>query len=341
MTAVPIAALRSADSPRGRGLDTGHVALLAAVDGPLPPILVHRADLRIIDGTHRVEAARQQGRTVIGVEFFDGTAHEAFLRSVETNTRHGLPLSPEDRRAAAARILGTHPQLSDRAIAGMVGLGAKAVASLRRRSTAAAPQSDTSQDGRQDTPRDTPRDTRIGRDGRVRAVSGREGRLRAAALIAEDPQASLRTISRNAGISPATVADVRKRLAAGLPPVSGTTADVGPGPSIAVVPDSRAADRRRERAVPASAPAPSSVPGPDSLLERLFRDPSLRLREDGRQLLRLLRQNADAEWSELVPAVPAHCGSQVGHLARQYAADWLEFARRLDARGRSEADATT
>ncbi|MFJ8476933.1 transcriptional regulator [Kitasatospora sp. NPDC094011] len=325
-------------------MDAGHVALLAAVDGPVPPILVHRADLRVIDGTHRVEAARQQGRTVIGVEFFDGTAHEAFLRSVETNTRHGLPLSPEDRRAAAARILGTHPQLSDRAIAGMAGLGAKAVASLRRRSTAAAPQSDTSQDSRQDTPQDT----RIGRDGRVRAVRGREGRLRAAALIAEDPQASLRTISRSAGISPATVADVRKRLAAGLPPVSGTTTEVGPGLSVTVVPDSRAADRRREPAAPALAPArdhrtagASSVPGLDSLLERLFRDPSLRLREDGRQLLRLLRQNADAEWSELVPAVPAHCGSQVGHLARQYAADWLEFARRLDARGRSEAEATT
>ncbi|MCC9307868.1 hypothetical protein LN042_12320 [Kitasatospora sp. RB6PN24] len=74
-----------------------------------------------------------------------------------------------------------------------------------------------------------------------------------------------------------------------------------------------------------------------AVLEKLLRDPALRQKEEGRQLLRLLRQNAidTQEWSDLTAVVPAHCGALVVDLARQCAETWLEFAQELDQRVRS------
>lgn len=71
---------------------------------------------------------------------------------------------------------------------------------------------------------------------------------------------------------------------------------------------------------------------PSSVLDKLLRDPSLRHKEEGRNLLRLLQQNAVGmrQRSELTAAVPPHCGALVVNLARQYAETWLEFAQKLD-----------
>ncbi|MCX4231292.1 MULTISPECIES: helix-turn-helix domain-containing protein [Streptomyces] len=160
--------------------------------------------MRVIDGMHRLLAARLRGQQTIEVEFFDGSPEDAFLRAVASNVPHGLPLSLADRRTAAARIIASHPQMSDRAIARAAGLGAKAVAAIRRRSSGGVPQLGA----------------RVGRDGKVRPLSSVEGRRRAAELIAERPQASLREVARYAGISPATVSDVRKRLESGQAPVA-------------------------------------------------------------------------------------------------------------------------
>jgi hypothetical protein len=73
---------------------------------------------------------------------------------------------------------------------------------------------------------------------------------------------------------------------------------------------------------------------PGYLLRTLVRDPALRQKEEGRQLLRLLRHNAvgPEELSGLTAAVPAHCGDLVADIAKQYAETWLEFARELDRR---------
>lgn len=134
--------LQSGESPRTGGRDEEHIARLAELDGPLPPILVERHTMRVIDGTHRLLAAVSKGQPAIEVEFFDGSSADAFLKAVEANVTHGLPLSLADRRAAAERIVTSHPHLSDRAIARTAGLGAKAVAAIRRRvaETADAPQ---------------------------------------------------------------------------------------------------------------------------------------------------------------------------------------------------------
>src|ERR1700689_3893888 len=105
--------------------------------------------MRVIDGMHRLRAASLQARQTIDVIFFDGSEADVFLHAVQENIAHGLPLSQADRRAAAERIVASHPQMSDRAIGHSVGLAVKTVAAIRKRSSEEVPQSDA----------------RVGRDG--------------------------------------------------------------------------------------------------------------------------------------------------------------------------------
>ncbi|MFE0027726.1 transcriptional regulator [Amycolatopsis sp. NPDC059021] len=309
---VPLSALLPADSPRLAGEDAAHVERLLEVDGPLPPILADRRTMRVIDGMHRLLAAAAKGLTVIDVEFFDGTTEDAFLRAVEANVTHGLPLSQEDRRAAVARIVTSHPHMSDRAIAAVSGLSAKTVAIVRR--------------GLGDTTSQP--SARIGRDGKVHPLDKAAGRHRAAQLITQHPDASLREIARRAGVSPATVSDVRKRLVSGEPPVAKRNAPADksePEPKPAASPVQQTAQQLAARSIGLA------QPDPGSLLEKLLRDPSLRTKEDGRQLLRLLHRNAveQRELSKLATAVPEHCAEVVLGLATYYADMWLEFAQQL------------
>src|SRR5215475_12583633 len=106
---VPISSLLPGDSPRLTGENPEHVQLLAAAQG-LPPILVHRSTMRVIDGMHRLRAAKLRGDRTIFVKFFEGDDGEAFLLSVDANIKHGLPLSLADREAAASRILALYQQ---------------------------------------------------------------------------------------------------------------------------------------------------------------------------------------------------------------------------------------
>src|SRR5688500_4401599 len=159
---VTVALLHPADSPRSAGEDEDHAQRLAEVDEPLPPILVHRQTMRVVDGMHRLRAAQIRGATEIAVRFFDGSTIQAYVRGVEENIAHGLPLTLSDRRAAARRILRSCPDWSDRAIARCTGLSAKRVGVLRERTTAALPQLDR----------------RIGLDGKSRPVDPSEGRRR-------------------------------------------------------------------------------------------------------------------------------------------------------------------
>lgn len=198
---VRIDALLSGDSPRLSGADKAHVRRLAEASGELPPIIVHRPTMRIIDGTHRVHAAVLNGKEEIEVEFFDGSVDEAFVRAVELNIAHGLPLTMAERKSAAARIVASCPDLSDRAIARSCGLSDKTVAAIRR-SAAENPQPNA----------------RHGRDGRVHPVNGNEGRGRASQTIATRPDAPLREVARLAGISVSTAKDVRDRLRRGQAP---------------------------------------------------------------------------------------------------------------------------
>jgi ParB-like chromosome segregation protein Spo0J len=307
IVAIPVLSLRPGDSPRLEGEDKAHVARLAQAETALPPILVDRRTMRVIDGMHRLLAASLRGQETVDVEFFDGSADDAFLRAVEVNVTHGLPLSLADRRAAAARIIASHPQMSDRAIGRAAGLAARTVAEIRRRSTGGAPQLNA----------------RVGRDGRVRPLSGAEGRRRAAALLAERPDASLREVARRAGISPATVQDVRRRLVHGEGPVPPRRASARAGAPAEPGRGSRPEPQRAMESAPAA-------------VAKLLRDPSLRQNEQGRRLLRVLQVNAveAREWSGVIAAVPPYCASIVVQVARQYAQMWLGLAQELDERAR-------
>ncbi|MEU0742896.1 transcriptional regulator [Streptomyces sp. NPDC006134] len=305
---VPISSLVPGYSPRLRGEDAAHVARLAELDDSLPPILVERSTMRVIDGMHRIMAACAKGRATIGVRFFDGAAEEAFLLAVRSNMAHGLPLSREDRWAAAERILAQWPHLSDRAVARTAGISPRTVAALRSASTGVTPYPKA----------------RRGTDGKVRPLDGAAGRRRAAELLTERPHASLREVARHVGISPATVSDVRRRLASGRSPVPERD---GKRPAAA---ESRASTRDGAAGETVSVVRPVRPAG-DSPMDKLLRDPSLRHKESGRQLLRWLQRSA-VERRELLmmaEAVPSHCTDLVADLARKYADMWAEFAREV------------
>lgn len=136
---APISSLRPGESPRLHGEDKAYIARLAELGTPMPPILVDRRTMRVIDGMHRLMAASLKGQETIEVRFFQGSAADVFLRGVKENTAHGLPLSLSDRREATMRIVSSHPQLSDRALGEIVGLSARTVATIRQRADMVAP----------------------------------------------------------------------------------------------------------------------------------------------------------------------------------------------------------
>ncbi len=293
VVAVPVTSLRPGDSPRLQGEDKAHVARLAEIDGPLPPILVDWRSMRVIDGMHRLMAAALNGQETINVEYYDGSESDVFLRAVEANVTHGLPLSLADRRAAAAKIVRSHPHMSDRSISRLVGLSNKTVAAIRR---AADPGPQLH--------------ARVGRDGRVRPLNSARGRERAAALMARYPDASLRDVARGAGVSPGTVRDIRRRLQGGEDP----------------------APARRPQApaqVPA-APGPAPAALLERLLRDpslRYNQQGRRLLG----VLQLNTVMAE-EWTSVMSTVPSHCAPTVAQLARQYATMWLRFAHELHER---------
>ncbi len=106
-----IAELRVGEGIRSGGLDERHVELLMECADTWPPIVVWGDDLVVVDGCHRVEAARRLGHLrVVGLRFL-GSPEEAFIEAIRRNVSHGLPLSVADRRRAARRVLLRNPNL--------------------------------------------------------------------------------------------------------------------------------------------------------------------------------------------------------------------------------------
>ncbi|MEU8797496.1 ParB N-terminal domain-containing protein [Spirillospora sp. NPDC048819] len=314
---MAIELLRPADTPRLTGEDEDHIRKLAEAETDLPPILVHRRTMRVIDGTHRLGAAMLRNQTEIKVIFFDGSEDEAFVRAVKENVSHGLPLSLAERRSAAARIIRSRPESSDRAIGRWTGLSPKTVRTLRRRSNGEQPQSNV----------------RIGADNRVRPLNGTDGRRRAADVIMAQPDASLREIARTAAISVGTAHDVRKRMHRGEDPVLTGGRAAKSKPRVAS-PSGRARESRGETARRPGGAFGAGEPQHAVLLRKLKKDPSLRHSDVGRELLRWLHGRAvfTGDWSGLVSAIPSHCAGMVAELARACATTWNELALELENR---------
>jgi hypothetical protein len=279
---VPLLRLKPADSPRLDGEVHEHIRLLAGSLAGLPPILVHRRTMRVVDGMHRYRAALLRGDVDIEVTYLDGDDEDVFVHAVAANVTHGLPLSLRDRRAAALRILKTHPDWSDRFVATTTGLSPKTVGAVRRGASVEIPQSGS----------------RLGRDGRRRTVRRVE-------------------------------------------PVSGPGGPGGPGGG-ETMRGQEAAARRRANFDSASAascgrpPEDSRARDARAVIESLSRDPSLRLSDSGRSLLRRLMAGAPMaeDLETFVSAVPPHCVDSVTQLAALYAKSWENIARTLRAASR-------
>jgi hypothetical protein len=305
-SSCPIDLLLPADSPRLKGEVEDHVRLLAESPSPLPPILVHRPSKRVIDGMHRLAAAKLRGNSEIEVIWYEGAERDVFAMAVQSNVSHGLPLSLADRREAAIRIIQSHPHWSDRMIASIVNLVATTVGAIRIRS-AAEPAS---------------ANFRIGRDGRTRPVNTGEARRLAGQLLRDNPNAPLREIAKSTGLAPATVMDVRKRISDGRDPVPSR-------------------QRRREAAAnghtrkePRATPPPIRHSDYTTALANLKKDPSLRYNDIGRMLVLWLQTGPmDAHMRAKVgEQLPPHCLDVITTLARAHAAAWQEFALQLENR---------
>lgn len=298
---ISISLLRSADSPRLAGEDPNHVKVLTEAGSETPPILVHRETMRVIDGMHRLRAAMARGDNNISIRTFDGDVEAAFVLAVRANIDHGLPLSFADRIAAARRIIASHPNWSDRAIAKTVGISPKSVGNVRaevlgERSRVAE---------------------RVGADGRERPPnSSPEGRLRAAELLAQNPNASLREIAKAAAVSLGTVNDVRKRIACGEDPVLPSQRGNSEKPPLS---------QRRHKKIPVLRKRRVTM------LHDLKQDPSLRYSESGRRLLRTLHENFTSvtKWPELIETIPDHQAHIVAELAEHFADQWRELADQI------------
>ena len=195
---VSVADLAVGSSFRETGLCAEHIDQLVGLGGSWPPIVVGRNGI-VIDGTHRVAAARRLGLARIEALLFSGSADAAFVEFVRRNVAHGLLLTLGERKRAAARVLRSHPRWSDRRVAEVCGLSPKTVGRLR--TEAGCPSEESSQV-----------DARVGRDERVRPVRREPVRARVLAALQSHPEGSLRQVAAVAGVSPETVRLVRMNL---------------------------------------------------------------------------------------------------------------------------------
>ncbi|ABP54638.1 ParB/RepB/Spo0J family partition protein [Salinispora tropica] len=317
---VPLDALSPSLRLRQGGTSGAHVQLLVEAGGTkqLPPILVQEEGWRVIDGLHRLEAARLRGDHVIPARFLDCTDAEALILAMQANIAHGLPLSRADRLSGANRVLSEYPDWSDRALAAITGLSAKTIASLRTRSTGAAEAGGK----------------RIGRDGRRRPVTAVEGRRRAAAYLNAHPNAPLRQVAREADVSLGTVHDVSARLRRGFspertghrpPPVEPPT---GPARRAAVPTPALPAPQGGAVRRPGRTDAPLTWSG---VAKKLATDPSIRYTEGGRAFIRWMAWHAGAphRWREVAGSIPPHWLSVIAPLADSISEEWSLFAEQL------------
>ncbi|WP_107057363.1 ParB N-terminal domain-containing protein [Streptomyces rimosus] len=282
---VPVASLILTDTPRTSGTDPEHVLRLAEVKEGLPPILVQRSTLRVLDGMHRVKAAMLRGDDTIPVQYFEGSDAESFVQSVQANVAHGLPLSASEREAATERIVRIYPDWSDRAIAAVAGL--------------------------------SPR----------RPVDGAPGRKKAVDIMRERPEAPLRAVAQEAGVSLGTAHNIRAKLR------SEAKADVdGPGQERKDTSRKKGASAPPGEATAGAAPRSAEAQQAQrQLLSSLRQDPSVRMTEKGRLLLQWLGiLTLDAEGrQQFADSMPAHRLLSVAQLAQDCSATWRQLATEL------------
>ncbi|HWS48126.1 MAG TPA: hypothetical protein VN636_19845 [Acidimicrobiia bacterium] len=199
---VSVADLADGSSFRDEGLCPEQVERLTELGGSWPPILVMRAGGFVVDGAHRVAAARRLGLSQLAAVPFDGSVEEAFVEFLRRNVTHGLLLTLPERKRAAVRVLRLHGSWSDRRVAELCGISPKTVGRLRLGVRTCPTEEDPQLDS----------ERRVGRDERARPVRRGSVRSRVVEALQEQPEASLRAIAAAVGVSPETVRLVRMNL---------------------------------------------------------------------------------------------------------------------------------
>lgn len=291
-------ALRYGRSVRIGGENPAHVRrLLGVPEEKLPPVVVHRDTMSVVDGLHRLHAARLRGASHITATLLDCDDVDAFVFALQAN-RDGaaLPCTRAELRAAAEHLLLHRPQWSDRRIAALTGVARRTIAGLRARLGSQA-------------------EARVGRDGKARPTDSARRRELVRELLQDQPHLSLREVARAVGVSPETVRAVRTGLRSVQDrPAARAITTALPARS------TRAARRATEQLDCAG------------LLGWLRNDPALRSSDRGRALLRLLHLQVQvrASWTEIADHLPAHCHDSLAAFARKNAVSWRDLAEVLE-----------
>ncbi|HEY6532476.1 MAG TPA: ParB/RepB/Spo0J family partition protein [Acidimicrobiales bacterium] len=296
---VAVAALSLGVSFRDGGVDDEHVERLVGSGGQWPAILVRRRDGVVVDGAHRVVAARRLGLDRIEVSWFEGGRDEALIEFVRRNVSHGLPLSLAERKRAASRVLATRPEWSDRRIAEVCGVSPKTVGRIR-----------VDERGRDELPLLEAR-VRVGRDDRLRPVNSAALRERIAEVLIERPDASLRAVAATVGVSPETVRQVRLSMAP------------------------RRESTETEQSVAATPPVLAAVAPLPAVVTPLWgRDPALSSCDGGQDFLDWFDRSFvhDVECLDRVETVPLSRVYEIADEARRRSEAWMRFARALEGR---------
>jgi ParB-like chromosome segregation protein Spo0J len=212
---VLLADLEVGYTPRQARLDEAHVTALAEMLEQLPPVIVDKRTMAVIDGAHRIEAFRRAKRTHIRALLFTGDETEAIALSIGNNVRHGKPLTSNERQEAARTLLKRCPDRSDRWIGVICGLSHSTVAQVRHTSESA--EAGIAEAG-----------VRVGRDGRRRPIDPMPGQAAVARVMTEEPDVSIRQAAGVAGVARSTaqrVASQRNREGAPAHPEPALTAD--------------------------------------------------------------------------------------------------------------------
>ena len=281
---------------REGALNRAHVESLQSCPSAWPPIVVRLLDYQVIDGMHRLAAARATGQEWIRGVLLDGDEAACWVEAVRANASHGLPLTASERRRAIAGIVRFHPEWSDRRIAEIVRVSPSTIRSVRSdvARTAAAEAS-----GRLTR--------RVGRDGRQRPAHVEPCRERVEATLAAHPGGSLREIAKIVGTSPETVRRVRMRLGA-----AGTRGAAG-----------------QELKVLVQLPAERGGVSPGNMCE------DRALVADGGDLLSFLRVTAvDQDPAAVAARVPLGRVYDIADEALRRAVFWSDLAHALDRRAR-------
>lgn len=294
--------LRVCDLPVGAVFREGdvhedQVERLVKLRAHWPPILVGRVTGHIVDGVHRIAAARALGMEHIEAAYFEGSADEELIEFVRRNVHHGLTLTLRERRRAARQVLLAHAQWSDRRIGELCAISPKTVGRLR--TVNAGPAAENAH---------LDSNSRIGRDNKLHPVDTSSVRTRVVKAIEQEPDGSLRTIAALAGVSPETVRSVRTNMSKTAPSESATDL--------------------LEIVLP--------IRETEAAALEWGQDRALATKAEGDKLIAWLERTVveEKDWRPLLGAVPISRVYEISDEARRRSEQWSRFARCVEDQAR-------